>query len=139
MSLNPEEPLAVERAGGVFLRADIGAVETPQRMIALALQLFGRVDGLVANAGLTIPQAFLEMTVEVLDQMWRVNQRGAALSAQAAARIMVAAGKGAALSLSGQTMPAATCRGTKSTLETRRHGAPRAALWRGALGLMASA
>ena len=101
VSIMPGEGAAVEAAGGVFLAADIGSVETPARMIALALQLFGRVDGLVANAGLTLEQPFLEMTVEVLDQMWRVNQRGAALSAQAAARAMVGQGRGGSIVLMG--------------------------------------
>lgn len=101
VSLDPDEGGAVASAGGVFLCADIGALETPQTMIARALQLFGRIDGLVANAGLTIEQPFLDMTPEVLDQMWRVNQRGAALSSQAAARAMVAQGQGGSIVLMG--------------------------------------
>ena len=101
VTLEPDHRVAVEDAGGVFFGADIGVVETPGRMIEQAVRLFGRVDGLVGNAGLTIEEPFLEMTVGVLDQMWRVNQRGAALSAQAAARAMVAGGHGGSIVMIG--------------------------------------
>ena len=80
VTLDPDDRVAVEAAGGVFLAADIGEVDSPPRMIAGAMQLFGRVDGLVANAGLTIEEPFLDATADVLDRMWRVNQRGASVS-----------------------------------------------------------
>lgn len=101
VTLDADDRLAVENAGGVFFGADIGAVETPGRMVAQAVRLFGRVDGLVANAGLTIEQPFLDVSADVLDRMWRVNQRGAFLSAQAAARAMVAQGHGGSIVLIG--------------------------------------
>ena len=101
VSLDPQERAAVEAAGGVFLGGDIGALETPARMITTAIRLFGQVDGLVANAGLTMQQPFLEMTADVLDMMWRVNQRGAVLSAQAAAQAMVSQGRGGSIVLIG--------------------------------------
>jgi 3-oxoacyl-[acyl-carrier protein] reductase len=101
VTLDADDRDAVEAAGGRFFAADVGGVDTPSRMIAQAVQLFGRVDGLVANAGLTIEEPFLEMTVENMDLMWRVNQRGAALSAQAAARAMVADGRGGSIVLMG--------------------------------------
>lgn len=119
VSLEPGEGDAVAATGAAFLCADIGAVETPPHMIAHAVDLFGRVDGLVANAGLTMEQPFLDMTADVLDQMWRVNQRGAALSAQAAARAMVAQGQGGSIVLIGSNHARASLAGYEGYAGTK--------------------
>lgn len=52
----------------------------------------GRVDGIVANAGVTVQRPFLEIGLEDLERLWRINQRGTFLAARAAARRMVADG-----------------------------------------------
>jgi 3-oxoacyl-[acyl-carrier protein] reductase len=101
VSIDPAEAGAVTAAGAGFLAADVADPETPARMVAQAVEAFGRIDGLVANAGLTLVRPFLEVTVEELDLIWRVNQRGALMSAQAVGRAMVAAGHGGSIVLIG--------------------------------------
>ncbi|MEM7189563.1 MAG: SDR family NAD(P)-dependent oxidoreductase [Pseudomonadota bacterium] len=55
---------------------------------------FGRLDVLVANAGIMDRMPFLEMTTDFWDRVHSINLRGAFLCGQAAARQMVAQGGG---------------------------------------------
>lgn len=61
------------------------------------IQDLRQLDGLINNAGFNRPQPFLEVEVEVLESMWALNVRAAFLVAQAAARVMVRAGRGGAI------------------------------------------
>jgi NAD(P)-dependent dehydrogenase (short-subunit alcohol dehydrogenase family) len=58
---------------------------------------FGTVTLLVNNAGIAATRPFLEHSAADWDQVMQVDLRGAFLTAQAAARGMVAAGKGGAI------------------------------------------
>ncbi len=57
----------------------------------------GRVDLLVNNAGISIPQSFLKTAVEALDQTMAVNVRAAMILAQVAAKGMIERGEGGAI------------------------------------------
>ncbi|MCX7012743.1 MAG: glucose 1-dehydrogenase [Candidatus Sumerlaeota bacterium] len=57
----------------------------------------GRVDLLVNNAGISIPQPFLDTTVEAFDRTMAVNVRAAFLVTQVVARGMIERGKGGAI------------------------------------------
>src|ERR1700709_1893231 len=48
----------------VTVAGDIGAPETGKRLVATALERFGRIDTLVNNAGLFIGKPFTEYTEE---------------------------------------------------------------------------
>jgi len=61
-----------------------------------------RVDVLVNNAGINIPEDFLEVSEEHLDRILALNVKGAFLVAQAAARRMVATGGGSIVNISSQ-------------------------------------
>ncbi len=62
-----------------------------------------RIDVLVTSAGTNIPEPFLDVTEEHLDLIMGLNVKGAFLSAQAAARAMIAAGtEGSIVHLSSQ-------------------------------------
>ena len=61
-----------------------------ERWVDLARERYGRIDGLVANAGITVQGPFLDAGPDDLDRLWRINQRGVYLCAQAVARRMVA-------------------------------------------------
>lgn len=50
---------------------------------------YGKIDGLVANAGVTLTSPFLETDLEEVETLWQVNLRGVYLSVQAVARQMV--------------------------------------------------
>ncbi|MCB8874055.1 SDR family NAD(P)-dependent oxidoreductase [Acidisoma silvae] len=76
-----------------------------QNLMATAVNRFGRLDILVANAGI-IPEAFLaDATAELWDDTMAVDARGMFLSAKYAGLEMVKAGSGAIVllsSISGQ-------------------------------------
>jgi len=65
--------------------------------IAQARADFGRIDGIVNNAGVTLTAPFLDAPLEQWETLWQVNQRSVLVGCQAVARIMVADGKGGAL------------------------------------------
>jgi NAD(P)-dependent dehydrogenase (short-subunit alcohol dehydrogenase family) len=70
--------------------------EAPQAVDELSQQLEG-LDVLVNNAGYGTTKPFLEMTAEEWQGVLEVNLTGAFLTAQAAARRMVAQGQGGAI------------------------------------------
>jgi NAD(P)-dependent dehydrogenase (short-subunit alcohol dehydrogenase family) len=57
----------------------------------------GPVDLLVNNAGVSIPQAFLETTVEAFDRTIDVNVRAPLLISQVIAKALIARGKGGSI------------------------------------------
>lgn len=57
----------------------------------------GRIDLLVNNAGISIPQSFLETDADAFDRTLAVNARAALLFGQAAARDMIVRGEGGAI------------------------------------------
>lgn len=64
----------------------------------------GRVDLLVNNAGISIPQSFLDTTIEAFDETMAVNVRAAFIISQVVARGMVERGQGGAIvNLSSQS------------------------------------
>ncbi len=96
----PERAAAVvERiaaSGGRALAhdADLSSVAANQQMIARAVEAFGRLDILAANAGLTIFKPFLETDEASWDTLFDLNLKGSFFGAQAAARQMIAQGQG---------------------------------------------
>src|SRR4051794_24089013 len=74
--------------------ADLSSVAANQGMVARAVEAFGRLDILAANAGLTVWGAFLDTTEAAWDTVVDLNLKGSFFGAQAAARQMVAQGRG---------------------------------------------
>lgn len=89
----------VEERGGrsVLLRADVGNSVEIVRMFKDVESTHGRVDVLVNNAGIFPRVAFLDMNEDQWDAVLGINLKGSVLCAQAAARLMVAAGGGGAI------------------------------------------
>jgi glucose 1-dehydrogenase len=71
--------------------ADRAAVD---EMFARALEYFGQVDIVVANAALSIRGSFLELSVEDVARTWDVSLWGVFHTCQAGARLMVPRGHG---------------------------------------------
>jgi 3-oxoacyl-[acyl-carrier protein] reductase len=63
---------------------------------------FGRLDVLVANAGIQRPQPITEMSVADWDTMMQVHLRGAFLCAREAARLMMKQGSGRIITVCSQ-------------------------------------
>ena len=92
-----EETLRLIRAGGKqaeIFEGDISDASQVERMFALYLQRFGRIDILVNNPYGGIGQEFLDLTEENWDQNLDVGLKGFFLCSQQAALAMVAQGSG---------------------------------------------
>ncbi len=59
-----------------------------------ALKRFGRIDAVIANAGIIVPKTVIEGTDEELDAMWEVNVKAPRRLAQAAFPALAASGRG---------------------------------------------
>ncbi len=84
----------------LFVRADVSAKASVDEALADTLREFGRVDGLVNNAGIFRAADFLDVTEEDWDAVIDVNLKGSFLVGQAVARQMVAQRRGAIVNMS---------------------------------------
>lgn len=73
---------------------DVADVATVRQMIEEVRARTGRLDIVVANAGLTLFGSFLDFTPADFDRVMGVNMRGTFFTAQAGARAMIAGGGG---------------------------------------------
>jgi glucose 1-dehydrogenase len=71
---------------------DVSESEQVEALVAETLERFGRLDVLVANAGVPHGAPFLELDESTWDRVLAVNLKGVFLCGQAAARAMVEAG-----------------------------------------------
>lgn len=55
------------------IRADVTQPKDNQRMVELTLERFGRIDGLVNNAGISMRALFEEVDVEVIRKLMEIN------------------------------------------------------------------
>jgi NAD(P)-dependent dehydrogenase (short-subunit alcohol dehydrogenase family) len=76
------------------LRADLGSVAEIDRMVAEVIAVFGRIDTLVNNAGVTRRADIMDLTEEDWDRTHRVNAKGVFFCLQRAAREMIPRGSG---------------------------------------------
>jgi 3-oxoacyl-[acyl-carrier protein] reductase len=70
--------------GTVGVRCDVRRLEDCDALVAATVERFGRLDILVANAGVGAYGPFLELPVEQLDEMLDVNLRGTIYAVRAA-------------------------------------------------------
>lgn len=82
----------IRAAGGQALAemADLSSVADNRRLVARAVEVFGRLDIFVANAGITMWGSALEVDEATWDTVVNLNLKGTYFGAQAAARQMVA-------------------------------------------------
>ncbi|MBO0798622.1 MAG: SDR family NAD(P)-dependent oxidoreductase, partial [Blastocatellia bacterium] len=85
---------AVERAGSqpLIVRADISRADETATLVEAALQRFGRLDVMVANAGIWPPQerAITDLDEDQWERTMRINVDGIYHVSRAVARIFVA-------------------------------------------------
>lgn len=91
------------RRGGAEVEAVVGDVsveEDAQRMIAAAIDRFGRLDVLVANAGIIPLGDAMEVTAAGWDEVMAIDGRGMFLTCKFAIEAMMSTGGGAIVCLS---------------------------------------
>jgi NAD(P)-dependent dehydrogenase (short-subunit alcohol dehydrogenase family) len=74
--------------------ADVADRSAVDALVGAVTEAFGRLDGLVANAGVALGKSFLDTSEEELDAVFAVNLKGVFFCGQAAARAMIATGSG---------------------------------------------
>jgi 3-oxoacyl-[acyl-carrier protein] reductase len=100
----------IEGAGGAVtaVRTDVSDRASTEGMAEAALQAYGRIDGLVNNAGYFSEihkRPFEELTVEEWDRAFAVNVRGTWLCARAVAPVMKGRRSGKIVNTSSMTVP----------------------------------
>lgn len=88
---------------GLAITADISDSKQVQDMVNKVLAEFGRIDFLVANAGINIRNPFLEVKEEDWHHVLAVNLNGVFYCCQAVARHMVERGGGAIVNVSSRS------------------------------------
>ena len=86
----------IRSAGGeaVGLQADVTSSSDVDAMIGATVEAFGKLDILVANAGIGIVARLIDTDEESWDRLMAVNAKGVFLSCTAAARQMIRQGHG---------------------------------------------
>jgi glucose 1-dehydrogenase len=96
--------LAAELAAGgvrtLYFHCDVARKADVDAALTATLAAFGRVDGLVNNAGIFKAAEFLDIAEADWDAVIAVNLKGSFLVGQAVAREMVRAGSGAIVNMS---------------------------------------
>jgi NAD(P)-dependent dehydrogenase (short-subunit alcohol dehydrogenase family) len=78
--------------GAIALRHDVSAESDWNAVVAKTVETFGRIDGLVNNAGIYLRGTIDATTVEVFDKLFAVNQRGTFLGIKTVSAQMRLAG-----------------------------------------------
>lgn len=76
---------------------DVAEEESVAAAMSSTLSRFGRLDGLVANAGVAARTPFVDMTLDGWNRVMETNLQGAFLTLREAARVLVDRGEGGAL------------------------------------------
>ncbi|MFC7053976.1 3-oxoacyl-ACP reductase FabG [Hansschlegelia quercus] len=91
--------------GASGFAADVSDQASSEAMAAAALDRYGRIDALLANAGIFPAAKLSDMTAEDFDHVMGVNVRGTFLSVKAVLPAMKAANKGRIILTSSITGP----------------------------------
>ncbi len=86
---------SAKRLGATFEPADASLKTDVDRLVKRTIEEFGRIDILVANAGITSLADFLDVREEEFDRVIRINLKSQFLCGQAVARELVRQGQGA--------------------------------------------
>lgn len=108
-------------AEGEAFRADIADGPQAEALVAQVIDRFGRIDGLVNNAGLTQVSPFLEITPEVWDAVIRTDLSAAFHTCRAALPSMLERGSGSIVNIASRL-------GQMGITETAAYSAAKAGL-----------
>ncbi|MDO8211146.1 SDR family NAD(P)-dependent oxidoreductase [Conexibacter sp. CPCC 206217] len=113
-----------------FVQLDVSSAEDWKRAVAVAVDEFGGLDGLVNNAGICPTENIEQTTLESWQRVLAVNQTGTFLGMQTALPALRAAGSGSIVNVSsvmsfcgGQGGIAAAYAATKGAIQAMSKGA----------------
>lgn len=89
--------LTAEDASAVHVHCNVASAAEVSAALAATLRAFGRIDGVVNNAGIFRAAPFLDITEADWDAVLDVNLKGSFLVGQAVARQLVAQASGGAI------------------------------------------
>ena len=97
--LSERAALKIRGENGICMAVggDSSEIEIIEKMVATAVNNFGRLDLLIANAGITLFGDFLTYSPESFNSVMKVNLAGTFFLAQAAANQMIKQGYGGSL------------------------------------------
>lgn len=130
-------------AGGaaVASTASVASDEGPQQIVDLAMDTWGRVDGLIHNAAIVLDDHFEDITDEDFDSIIAVNLRGTMRTVRAAYRVMKDNGGGRIVTLtSASGLSGAFGQAAYATTKMGVIGLTRSVAWEGTrFGIKANA
>lgn len=80
-----------------YVQADVTVSTDLDRIVAAAVERFGRIDVLFNNHGIMVGSPILETTEEEVDRLLAINVKASFLLAQRVARVMVEQGDGGSI------------------------------------------
>ena len=83
-----------EGGNAMFVACDVGDRTQVEALVAKTVEAYGGLDVMISNAAVLHPADILELEEEDFDRVVRVNLKGFFLTGQAAAKQMVAQGRG---------------------------------------------
>jgi glucose 1-dehydrogenase len=94
--MGEETIAAIRTAGGdaLYVHADVSREEDVETLIRRTLEVYGKLDVLVNNAGVAVYKPLQELTEEDFDRVVGVNQKGTFFGTKHAVPAMIAAGGG---------------------------------------------
>jgi len=104
--------LGVGRDRAVAVTADVSKSADARRLVAIAVESFGRLDVLVNNAGVVRLAALTATPEEIWDEIQATNLKGTYLCSQAALEPMLAHGSGVIINISSGSALTPHPRGT---------------------------
>ncbi len=96
----------IKEAGGeaVAVAEDVATMEGGRNIVAAAVDSFGRLDGMVCNAGITVTKYIWEMEEREWDDVIATNLKGPFTCTQAAAKVMMPQGSGSIIYIGSGAM-----------------------------------
>ncbi|RXZ77653.1 glucose 1-dehydrogenase [Paenibacillaceae bacterium] len=98
--LDTESYIRYHGGKAMFIQTDVGSEDSIRSMVEKVIQVYGQIDVLVNNAGITQFKPMLEATVEDWDKVINIDLRGVFLCSKHTATYMVKQNKGAIVNIS---------------------------------------